>query len=95
MRVQQRRDTEAWAPDRLTHGARGRLLRLPLQDHPHRRHQRGQDLPGAELQERPVLREAAEHHRRGLHRPHAQHRWTQSQGQRSPPLNLQMKTDDK
>jgi len=67
----------------LTHGSSGRLLRLPLQDHPDRGLKRGQDLPGAELQYGPLQRAPAEHHRRGLHRAHAPHRGPQSEGQGS------------
>lgn len=45
----------------------GGELRLPLQAGAHRGRQRGQDLPGAALQNRGLRRAPGQHHRRGLH----------------------------
>lgn len=48
-------------------GRPGGGLRLPLQAGAHRGRQRGQDLPGAALQNRGLRRAPGQHHRRGLH----------------------------
>lgn len=75
-----------------THGSdveRSRVWRrfwFSLQDHSHRRFKRGQDVCGAELQNRTLLRETAEHHRGGLHRPDPPHPRQESQG----PLSLHL-----
>uniref|UniRef100_A0A8D2QIX3 RAB19, member RAS onco family n=1 Tax=Zonotrichia albicollis TaxID=44394 RepID=A0A8D2QIX3_ZONAL len=66
---------------------RGRCLRLPLQDHPDRRLQRGEDVRGAPLQDGAVQREAAEHHRRRLHRALHGHRRQESKGNKSDSLD--------
>uniref|UniRef100_A0A8C5I9H3 RAB19, member RAS oncogene family n=1 Tax=Junco hyemalis TaxID=40217 RepID=A0A8C5I9H3_JUNHY len=65
----------------------GRCLRLPLQDHPDRRLQRGEDVRGAPLQDGAVQREAAEHHRRRLHRALHGHRRQESKGNKSDSLD--------
>ena len=45
----------------------GWCLRLPVQDHPYWRLQRGQNMRGPELQDRGLCRKTTEHHRSGLH----------------------------
>lgn len=58
----------------------GRFFRLPLQDHPDRGLQRGQNLRGPELQVGNLLGETAEHHRGGLQRADRWDRGEKSEG---------------